>query len=197
MGNNSFAPIGGPTPNCFIVQNISPEPKCLMIFNYPIPWQCSRNLMNIPGVGPDDIKASLLKGTLNRKIKAGEIVITCSDIDLLQFNATQFAFLQGAGVINGLQVGYQQINVTEQLDVQLVGNVDGTNTVFIIPSGVWIQSYPYKIIVYRNGVKQVLDTDYTISMSTPAGYDTVAFASPPDPTPPPDVITADYFISNT
>jgi hypothetical protein len=197
MGNDSFAPYST-NPNCFVVQNITTAPqKTLFVFQYPINWSCSRDLMAIPGVGPDDIRASLLKGELRNKILAGEIVITCSDIDLLQFNTAELTFLQGAGVVNGLQVGYPQINVIEQVDIQLVGAVDGVNTVYTIPSGVWIQSYPYKIIVYLNGVKQVLGDDYTISESTTAGYDTVTMTVPPESSIPPiDIITADYWIAN-
>ena len=197
MGNDSFAPYST-NPNCFVVQNITTAPqKTLFVFQYPINWSCSRDLMAIPGVGPDDIRASLLKGELRNKILAGEIVITCSDIDLLQFNTAELTFLQGAGVVNGLQVGSPQINVIEQVDTQLVGTVDGVNTVFMIPSGVWIQSYPYKIVVYLNGVKQVLGDDYTISESTVAGYDTVTFTVPPESSILPiDIVTADYWQSN-
>ena len=200
MGNDSFAPYSS-NPNCFIVQNICSTPKkTIFIFQYPINYGESRDLLRIPGVAENDIRASLLKGELRNKIITNEIVVLCSDIDLLQFNSTQMGFLQAAGVVNGLQVGYPNINVLEQQDIQLIGAVDGVNTTYKIPSGTWIQSGPYKIIVYKNGVKQVYLDDYIIAESggVGTGFDTVILAVPPTPTPlPVDIITADYYISNT
>ena len=80
MGNNDFAPfqkING----CFIVRNIcSYRQKTIKIFNYPIPFNRTRDLLAIPGVSESDIRASLLKGELQHKILVGDIVIECSDI---------------------------------------------------------------------------------------------------------------------
>lgn len=103
-GNNDFAPdlkING----CFIVRNVTPDRgKTIKIFNYPILFNQTRDLLNIPGVSESDIRASLLKGTLRHKILAQDIVIECSDIDLLQFNQAHKEFLQSAGVVNGLEI---------------------------------------------------------------------------------------------
>lgn len=104
MGNDSFAP-WSTNPNCFIVMNVAPVNKTIFIFQYPINHGASRDLLRIPGVAESDIRASLLKGELNHKIRASEIVITCSDIDLTQYNSTTLAFLQAAGVVNGLGPG--------------------------------------------------------------------------------------------
>lgn len=104
-----FAP-GSLNPQCFTVMNVSPEPKTIRIFNYPIPYRGTRDLLAIPGVAEGDIRASLLKGELRYKLLAGVIVVICSDIDLLQFNKTQLAFLQNAGVMNGLQIAYDQLD---------------------------------------------------------------------------------------
>jgi hypothetical protein len=104
MGMDSFAPyykING----CFIVQNTSPQVKTISIFTYPINYMQTRDLLQIPGVAESDIRASLLKGELNHKIRANDIIVVCSDIDLLQFNANQKAFLQSAGIVNGLDAG--------------------------------------------------------------------------------------------
>lgn len=90
---------------CFIVQNISPQIKTINIFQYPINYMGTRDLLQIPGVAESDIRASLLKGELNHKIRANDITVICSDIDLLQFNANQKLFLQGAGIVNGLDAG--------------------------------------------------------------------------------------------
>jgi hypothetical protein len=101
MGDNSFAPYSH-NPNCFIVQNIAPVNKTIFIFNYPINHGGTRDLIKIPGVSEESIRASLLKGELNHKIRAGEIIVLCSDIDLTQYNLTQEAFLISAGITNGL-----------------------------------------------------------------------------------------------
>lgn len=89
---------------CFVVLNTSPQIKTISIFQYPINYGQTRDLLQIPGVAEQDIRASLLKGELNHKIRANDIIVICSDIDLLQFNAAQKAFLQGAGIVNGLSV---------------------------------------------------------------------------------------------
>ena len=104
MGMNDFAPylkING----CFIVQNVSPQVKTIKIFQYPINYGCTRDLLDIPGVAESDIRSSLLKGELQHKILAQDIRVICSDVDLLQFNGAQKAFLQGAGIVNGLDIG--------------------------------------------------------------------------------------------
>jgi hypothetical protein len=194
-----FAP-GYKKNGCFIVQNISPQIKTINIFNYPINYQCQRDLLQIPGVAEGDIRASLLKGELNYKIRAGDIEVICSDIDLLQFNDSQRVFLENSGIVNGLQVTSDQMAVLEQQDIELVGLVNGINTIFTIPSGIWIQSSPYKIIVYLNGVKQVLGDDYFIAESggPGSGYDTVIMTVPPESSIlPPDIVTADYYVNNS
>ena len=184
---------------CFVVLNISPQIKTIKIFNYPILYGTTRDILRIPGVGEADIRSSLLRGELNHKIRATDIIVTCSDIDLLQFNGAQKTFLQNSGIVNGLSITNTQMQVTEWQDIQLVGVVDNVNTTYTIPSGTWIQSFPYKIIVYKNGVKQVLGDDYTIAESNGVGtgYDTVILAVALTTIPSPvDVITADYYMSN-
>ena len=185
---------------CFIVLNTSPQVKTIKIFNYPILYQTTRDLLQIPGVAEQDIRASLLKGEIQYKILAGDIQIVCSDIDLLQFNQGQKQFLQNAGIVNGLQITNAQINVKRMEDIQLVGSVNGFNTVFQIPFGTFIQSSDYRIIVYVNGVKQVYLDDYIIAESggPGTGYNTVILSVAPTVIPaPPDVITADYYMDNT
>lgn len=196
---NTFAPFST-NPNCFIVKNIGTNPqKTIFIFNEPINFGCQRDLMKTEGIGPDDIKSSLLKGTLRNKILNGEITILCSDIDLLQFNSEQKAFLEAAGIVNGLQITNNNLAVIRKEDVQLNGIVDGSNTVFKIPYSVFIQNQTYKIIVYLNGVKQVYLDDYFIAESNGigTGYDTVIFSVAPESSILPiDIITADYYINN-
>jgi len=95
---------------CFIVRNVTPDRnKTISIFQYPINFNTTRDLLLIPGVSESDIRASLLKGELRHKILAKDIIIECSDIDLVQFNLGQKDFLQNAGVSFGLAVGTPQI----------------------------------------------------------------------------------------
>jgi|SRR5713101_1042333 len=108
MGNNSFAPYSS-TSISFIVKNISPQKKVIKIFNYPILYNGIRDLMKIPGVAEGDIRASLLKGEIRHKILAKDIIITQSDINLLQFNLDNKLFLQNAGVDFGYQIDINQI----------------------------------------------------------------------------------------
>ena len=112
-GNNDFAP-DLPINGCFVVRNITPDRgKTIKIFNYPILFNQTRDLLKIPGVSESDIRASLLKGTLRHKILAQDIVIECSDIDLLQFNDAHKEFLQNAGIVNGLEVTAIGSGITE------------------------------------------------------------------------------------
>ncbi len=186
---------------CFIVRNItSDRNKTITIFQYPINFNQTRDLLQIPGVAEQDIRASLLKGELRHKILAKDIVVECSDIDLLQFNLDQKSFLQDAGIVNGLQVTSENLSVLKKEDIELVGVVDDSNTVYSIPFGKFIQNDLYRIIVYKNGVKQFFLDDYFIAESggPGSGYDTVILTVPPTTVPPPDdIITADYYLDNT
>lgn len=104
MGNNSFAPYQKRFTSFIVTNIITDSNKVVRIFQYPIPVGKSRDLLDIPGVAEDDIRASLLKGEILHKLLANEISVTTSDIDLLQFNAQQKAFLQASGITIGLDV---------------------------------------------------------------------------------------------
>lgn len=199
MGNNSFAPYYKQNGS-FIVKNISSIRKTIKIFNYPINFGYTRDLLQIPGVAENDIRASLLKGEINHKIRANEIVIISSDIDLLQFNADQRSFLQNSGIVDGLQTNSFTSSVIRKEDIILIGNINSINTNYTIPSGKFIENSIYKIIVYLNGVKQVYLDDYFIAESggPGTGYDTIIMSVAPTAIPAPsDIITADYYVNNT
>lgn len=197
MSNNSFAPYLKRNTS-FVVRNIIIDSnKTVRIFNYPIPVGTDRDLLAIPGVAESDIRASLLKGEILHKLLAHEIEIILSDIDLLQFNVDQRIFLEQSGISVGLTVSDDQLTFIKYEDVELVGAVDDANTTFSIPSGKFIQQGKYKIIVYKNGVKQAFLDDFIIAESggPGTGYDTVILAIAPTTTPAPDdLITADYYI---
>lgn len=135
MGNNSFAPYSN-NPNNFVVQNVTAPQKTVRIFNYPIPHGASRDIMAIPGVCEADIRASLLKGEIRTKIEKGEIIILSSDIDLIQFNSTQYAFLTNAGVSYGTKVTPAQASGLANSDAGENGGPSYTLKQQIIPVGV-------------------------------------------------------------
>lgn len=112
---NEFAN-GRKRTNCFTVKNIVSN-KVIRIFTYPINPGDTRDLLTIPGVAEADIRSSLLKGELLRKLLAKEITVVCSDIDLLQFNDEQKAFLQESGIMEGLEVGQDQLADDINLDL--------------------------------------------------------------------------------
>lgn len=192
MGANDFAPFGTNVQK-FIVLNISKEQKLLRIFNYPIPYNTTRDLMQIPGVGEADIRASLLKGEIKRKIDAKELTIMDSDIDLIQFSSTQYSFLNNAGITSGMRVTPGQLSgvninggaVTYAFKQQLVptGTKNGTNRVFFTPDLFLDGTYNgniFRIIVNFNGRLLVKDVDYSISKTGGAigtGFNTLTFIS--------------------
>lgn len=201
MALNEFAPyvkING----CFIIANISNPPKTISIFNCPTGFGKERDLLSLRGVSESDIRASLLKGEIRNKLLNKEITIICSDIDLLQFNSEQKAFLQSGGIVNGLQVGADELGIAHYEDVVLDGDVDGVNRVYTIPSGVFFwDGNLHKIILYKNGVKQAFLDDFVIfeGGGPGTGYTGVVFSV--DATPSvvesiSDVITADYYVES-
>lgn len=201
MGMDDFAPFHKRN-TCFVVKNIITDSnKTVKIFQYPIPIGYERDLLAIPGVSESDIRASLLKGEILHKLLANEITIVCSDIDLLQFNNDQLNFLASKGVTVGLQITNFNMKVIRREDIQLVGIIDGSNTVFTLPPSdtFFVQNSTYRIIVYLNGVKQLLNDDYFVSESggSGTGFDTVIMSSPPGQNGFFDqVITADYYVTN-
>lgn len=169
---------------CFIVKNIAPDKKVIRIFHYPIYFDKTRDILAIPGVAESDIRASLLKGELRHKILAKEIIVTCSDIDLLQFNLDQKLFLQSAGIVNGLEVsgGSSTLNYAFRDEIPLIGLKDGFNRSFYTPEKFINGSYfgnTFHIEVSHNGKKIFDGIDYTLSESggLGTGYDTINFVS--------------------
>lgn len=109
MGMNVFAP---DQPQCgqFVVKNISPQKKTIFIFNYPINLNETRDLLKIPGIYEAEIKSSLMKGTLRRKLLNQDIELVISNIDLLQFTDCGIQYLEGYGFTTGVTIGYNQLD---------------------------------------------------------------------------------------
>lgn len=100
----------------FVVKNISPIRKKLTIFNYPIFWNQTRDLLAIPEISESDIRHSLIKGELSVKIRAKDLIIVSSDIDLLQFDDQQKSFLKEAGVSLGTEISVNEVT-SEAYDI--------------------------------------------------------------------------------
>lgn len=179
---DSFAP-GTRVNGCFIVQNIAPQIKTITIFTYPINYHCFRDLIQIPGVSESSIRASLLKGELRHRLRTRDITVVCSDIDLLQFNAAQKAFLEAAGIVNGLSVTGAAFPYLFRDDQPLIGIQNDLNRVYFVPPpdkflvGTQSDGNFFFIFVTFNGLKQEENIDYVISESggTGTGFDTVTF----------------------
>lgn len=89
----------------FIVQNATAgtrQNKDISVFNYPISPGGNRDLMMIPHVSEADIRNSLLKGELKTKLSLGVLTVVRSNIDLLQFDDEQRAFLESVGIVGGI-----------------------------------------------------------------------------------------------
>jgi hypothetical protein len=187
MSSDEFAPYFKKY-GCFIALNIShlnqdhgPErKKVVRVFHYPINPGQTRDILAIPGVGEADIRASLLKGELRHKILAQDIIITCSDIDLLQFNPDQKIFLQQAGIVNGLEIVVTpgNLNYAWREKIPLIGLRNGINRIFFTPdkfiNGAYFGNI-FHITIEHNGKELYEGIDYTIAESGGAGtgYDTL------------------------
>lgn len=187
---DEFAPDSSPCTS-FIVQNITTEPKVVNIFNYPILPGGLRNLLLIPGVSEGDIRASLLKGTLRHKLLAQDIQIIFSDLDLLQFNLCEYAFLSNAGINIGLTVTPAQtsgfaapssVNYALQQNIALSGIKNGKNRTFFTPAPFLdgaFQGNVFHIEVFHNGRKLINGLDFSISVTgrVISGFNTINFLS--------------------
>lgn len=189
-------------PTVFVVKNIASNKKRVRVFNYPIPFGLTRDLMEIDYVSEADIRHSLLKGELKIKLLEKEIIVVDSNIDLLQFDECQKAFLESVGIVKGLEVptGINDIPFLFRQGIYLIGSQDNVNRIFTTPDK-FIQGSLggniFKILIRHNGRDLVEGIDYIVSESGGAGtgYDTIIFISL---TPKPNsVIVADYVVKNT
>lgn len=173
--SNEFAPFRKRT-TYFIVKNICSYKKVVRIFHYPILHNKSRDLLDIPGVAEDDIRAALLKGEIKRKIEAKEIQIISSNMNLLQFDLQQNQFLTEAGLEYGGLITQQQLDfpVDVRLDyawrqkVQLIGDQNGSNRIFYTPEPFIEGQYgqnEFHIQLLFNGRNLIKDIDFVISQS--------------------------------
>lgn len=102
---NPFAD-GTNNASTFLIKNNSR--KNITLFGISLKPGYSYNLMDLQGVTENDIKVSLLKGVLKRKLNIGEISILSSDLSLLTNNSTQNQFIKNT-------LGYQGPIVTDSI----------------------------------------------------------------------------------
>lgn len=184
-------------PTVFVVKNIAPEGKRIKIFTFPIGNGKERDLMDIDFVSEADIRHSLLKGELMTKLRAKEAIVTKSNIDLLQFDECQKAFLESVGIMEGLEVaGSGDIPYLFRQGVMLIGVQDGSNRVFTTPEKFiegTLGNNEFRILIKHNGRDLVKDIDYTLSESggVGTGFDTIILNFSPKKR---SVLRADYVI---
>lgn len=170
----------------FVVLNQTqgtPQEKTIRIFQYPILAGETRDLLAIPAVSEADIRHSLLKGELRRKAECGEYCIVESNIDLIQFDEVQKAFIESLacspGVIEGLEAG-SGFNFAFKQNILLLGTKDNHNRVFTTPDKFInedIGSNSFRILIRHNGKGLIPGVDYTLSesMGVGTGFDTITF----------------------
>lgn len=91
---NNFA--DGISLTNFTIKNVSS--KRINIFGRVITPGSSVNILNMPGIYEADIKTSLSKGVLYRKLIANEIIIVSTDLDLSTLNPSLYAILSAKGI---------------------------------------------------------------------------------------------------
>lgn len=186
----------------FIVQNITqgtPQQKTIHIFQAPIPPGKFRDLLALPVVSEADIRHSLLKGELRIKAECGEICILRSNIDLIQFDPMQKAFLESIAcsvdAIDGLECecptdGYVEavIPYLFKQNVELLGDKNNSNRIFTVPSpdkfiNGTFEGNTFRILIRHNGRVLVEGVDYSVSESggVGTGFDTILLTFTPKP----------------
>lgn len=159
-GNTIFQKLG----TVFVVKNIAPNNKRIRIFQYPINNGQTRDILAIPGVSEADIRHSLLKGELLIKLQHREIIIVESDIDLIQFNDVQKAFLQSSGITKGLDAITEAQHKTLRQLIHLADGVGGPMEGF---AGAYRETlplddpFPTSIIWWENSskLKKIVEKD--------------------------------------
>ncbi len=182
----------------FVVKNIAPFGKRIRIFNYPIVNGGERDLMTIPEISEATIRHSLLKGELVNKLRAQEIIVIDSNIDLLQFDPCHKRFLESVGVKDGLEVegtgGITEIPFLFKQSVELIGPKNNINRTFTTPDKFINGSFgnnEFRILLRHNG-RVLIPHEFSLSESGGAGtgFDTITIVTfTPKPT---SELYADY-----
>jgi hypothetical protein len=88
-----------PIGTTFVVKNITSAPgRIINVFQTQIYPGMSLDLMQVRGVGEDDIREALLKGSLGQHIKNSQLQVTSSTIRFSEQDPTFVAFLNTYGL---------------------------------------------------------------------------------------------------
>lgn len=93
--NNTFAN-SAPDTTTFVIKNNSR--KAIIVFGIKINPGLTYDLMQIPGISEHDIRTSIIKGDLNRKLKTNQISIIDVNIDLYTDDDQLGDFLLSKGI---------------------------------------------------------------------------------------------------
>lgn len=181
----------------FIVKNISSERKKLRLFNIPIYYGEERNLLAF-NITESDIRDSLLKGILFKKLICNEISIIKSNINLLQFDDVQKFFLKKYGITEGIEINENQMCNTFcfKQNIYLLGKKNNNNRVFTTPekfiNGIYY-NHLFHILIRHNGRELVETIDFFVYESNGVGngFDTIILNFSPKPR---SILVADYAI---
>ena len=114
VGYNTFFP--KIEDSKFVIKNVTN--KTIKIFGFKIAQNRSIDLMSLSYISEADIKHSLLKGDLQNKINLGEIEVTESNINLVQYNTNFIRYMQSAGLSTGLRdSGPDEMIITNLIDL--------------------------------------------------------------------------------
>lgn len=84
----------------FIVKNVSPSKKAVVIFNQKIGDGKSINLLGLPGIDEAAISASLLKGNLRYKLDVGDLIVTENTTSIEVKDKDYFNYLKSKSVMS-------------------------------------------------------------------------------------------------
>ena len=84
----------------FVIQNITTN-RCLRIFDTNIEPGRKYNLMRVPGITEEDIRASIITGPLKGLLSSGLIKIVSSSVNFDSSDSAQNAFLSSVGINPG------------------------------------------------------------------------------------------------
>lgn len=186
----------------FRVKNIAPNNKRVRVFTLPIKNGCVRDLMTIPHVSEADIRHSLLKGELNIKLRAKEIFVVESNIELLQFGECHLQFLIDSGITVGVDPsklgGGGNFPYAIKQQIHLIGTKDSVNRIFTVPApdkflnGIY-DNNEFRILIKHNGRDLVETKDYFVAESggPGTGFDTIILCFAPRDV---SVLVADYYV---
>ena len=110
--------------------------KAVMLFGQKVEPGGSYDLMTIPYISESDIQHSLLKGTLRNKLSIGEIRVTESNINLVQYSPEFTTFLQSVGITSGISsdgaTGVANLSALSQINNTAISNGTAISVVTVL-----------------------------------------------------------------